>query len=127
MKLLFRILVLCVSVAWSGVAHSQDGTVFSLVRDASELKEGDVVVIVNKAAEVALSTEASSGSSIAPVTVKIDDNDGVTVNAKVQFFYLKGSSSILHGDSIAIMDILQQHQMRLYFYKRNKQTKLKQK
>lgn len=93
MKLLFRILVLCVSVAWSGVAHSQDGTVFSLVRDASELKEGDVVVIVNKAAEVALSTEASSGSSIAPVTVKIDDNDGVTVNAKVQFFYLKGSSS----------------------------------
>ena len=93
MKLLFRILFLCVSVAWSGVAHSQDGTVFSLVRDASELKEGDVVVIVNKAAEVALSTEASSGSSIAPVTVKIDDNDGVTVNAKVQFFYLKGSSS----------------------------------
>lgn len=93
MKLLFRILFLCVSVAWSGVAHSQDGTVFSLVRDASELKDGDVVVIVNKAAEVALSTEASSGSSIAPVTVKIDDNDGVTVNAKVQFFYLKGSSS----------------------------------
>ncbi len=101
MKLLFRILFLCVSVAWSGVAHSQDGTVFSLVRDASELKDGDVVVIVNKAAEVALSTEASSGSSIAPVTVKIDDNDGVTVNAKVQFFYLKGSSSTwrFHSDN----------------------------
>lgn len=93
MKLLFRILFLCVYIAWSGVAHSQDGTVFSLVRDASELKDGDVVVIVNKAAKVALSTEASSGSSIAPVTVSIDDNDGVTVNAKVQFFYLKGSSS----------------------------------
>lgn len=101
MKLLFRILFLCVSVAWSGVAHSQDGTVFSLVRDASELKDGDVVVIVNKAAEVALSTEASSGSSIAPVTVKIDDNDGVTVNAKVQFFYIKGSSSTwrFHSDN----------------------------
>lgn len=93
MTVILRTLFLFFLIALSTAVRSQnDDTVFTLVRDASELKEGDVLVIVNKAAGVALSTEASSSVSIAPVYVEIAGDD-VIVNEKVQFFYLKGSSS----------------------------------
>lgn len=93
MTVILRTLFLVFLIVLSTAVRSQDdNTVFTLVRDASELKEGDVLVIVNKAAGVALSTEASSSVSIAPVSVEIAGDD-VIVNEKVQFFYLKGSSS----------------------------------
>lgn len=93
MTVILRTLFLVFLIALSTAVRSQDdNTVFTLVRDVSELKEGDVLVIVNKVAGVALSTEASSSVSIAPVSVEIAGDD-VIVNEKVQFFYLKGSSS----------------------------------
>ncbi len=58
MTVILRTLFLVFLIALSTAVRSQnDNTVFTLVRDASELKEGDVLVIVNKAAGVALSTE----------------------------------------------------------------------
>ena len=93
MTVILRTLFLVFLIVLSTAVRSQDdNTVFTLVRDVSELKEGDVLVIVNKVAGVALSTEASSSVSIAPVSVEIAGDD-VIVNEKVQFFYLKGSSS----------------------------------
>lgn len=93
MKLLFRILFLCVSVAWSGVAHSQDGTVFSLVRDASALKEGDVVVIADPDAKVALGKEMNSAhNGIYSTNIAINGEE-ITINDDVQVFQLESSSS----------------------------------
>lgn len=93
MKLLFRILFLCVSVAWSGVAHSQDGTVFSLVRYASELKDGDVVVIADPDAKVALGKEMNSAHN-GIYSINIDVNgDEITINDDIQVFQLESSSS----------------------------------
>lgn len=93
MKLLFRILFLCVSVAWSGVAHSQDGTVFSLVRDASELKDGDVVVIADPEAKAALGKKMNSAhDGIYSINIAVD-GDEITINDDVQVFQLKSSSS----------------------------------
>lgn len=93
MKLLFRILFLCVSVAWSGVAHSQDGTVFSLVRDASELKDGDVVVIADPEAKAALGKKMNSAhDGIYSINIAVD-GDEITINDDVQVFQLESSSS----------------------------------
>lgn len=93
MKLLFRILFLCVSVAWSGVAHSQDGTVFSLVHDASELKDGDVVVIADPEAKAALGKKMNSAhDGIYSINIAVD-GDEITINDDVQVFQLKSSSS----------------------------------
>lgn len=93
MKLLFRILFLCVSVAWSGVAHSQDGTVFSLVRYASELKDGDVVVIADPEAKAALGKEMNSAHN-GIYSINIDVNgDEITINDDIQVFQLESSSS----------------------------------
>lgn len=93
MKLLFRILFLCVSVAWSGVAHSQDGTVFSLVRDASELKDGDVVVIADPDAKVALGKEMNSAHNGIYSTNIAVNGEEITINDDVQVFQLESSSS----------------------------------
>lgn len=93
MKLFFRILFLCVSVAWSGVAHSQDGTVFSLVHDASELKDGDVVVIADPEAKAALGKKMNSAhDGIYSINIAVD-GDEITINDDVQVFQLKSSSS----------------------------------
>lgn len=93
MKLLFRILFLCVSVAWSGVAHSQDGTVFSLVRYASELKDGDVVVIADPDAKVSLGKEMNNAHN-GIYSINIDVNgDEITINDDIQVFQLESSSS----------------------------------
>lgn len=93
MKLLFRILFLCVSVAWSGVAYSQDGTVFSLVRDASELKDGDVVVIADPEAKAALGKKMNSAhDGIYSINIAVD-GDEITINDDVQVFQLESSSS----------------------------------
>ena len=93
MKLLFRILFLCVSVAWSGVAHSQDGTVFSLVHDASELKDGDVVVIADPEAKAALGKKMNSAhDGIYSINIAVD-GDEITINDDVLVFQLKSSSS----------------------------------
>ena len=93
MKLLFRILFLCVSVAWSGVAYSQDGTVFSLVRDATELKDGDVVVIADPEAKAALGKKMNSAhDGIYSINIAVD-GDEITINDDVQVFQLESSSS----------------------------------
>lgn len=93
MKLLFRILFLCVSVAWSGVAHSQDGTVFSLVHDASELKDGDVVVIADPETKAALGKKMNSAHN-GIYSINIDVNgDEITINDDIQVFQLESSSS----------------------------------
>lgn len=84
---------MCVSVAWSGVAHSQDGTVFSLVRYASELKDGDVVVIADPDAKVALGKEMNSAHN-GIYSINIDVNgDEITINDDIQVFQLESSSS----------------------------------
>lgn len=84
---------MCVSVAWSGVAHSQDGTVFSLVHDASELKDGDVVVIADPEAKAALGKKMNSAhDGIYSINIAVD-GDEITINDDVQVFQLKSSSS----------------------------------
>lgn len=93
MKLLFRMLILCVSVAWSGVAHSQDVTVFSLVHDALELKDGDVVVIADPEAKAALGKKMNNAhDGIYSINIAVD-GDEITINDDVQVFQLKSSSS----------------------------------
>ena len=62
MTVILRTLFLVFLIVLSTAVRSQDdNTVFTLVRDVSELKEGDVLVIVNKVAGVALSTECQQG------------------------------------------------------------------
>lgn len=93
MKLLFRMLILCVSFAWSDVAHSQDDNVFNLVRDASELKEGDVVVIADPEAKAALGKKMNSAHN-GIYSINIDVNgDEITINDDIQVFQLESSSS----------------------------------
>lgn len=92
MTVILRTLFLVFLIALSTAVRSQDdNTVFTLVRDASELKEGDVLVIVNKAAGVALSTEQRSNNRGATPVVLTDDN--VVVTPQVQFLILEGTAS----------------------------------
>lgn len=92
MTVILRTLFLVFLIALSTAVRSQDdNTVFTLVRDASELKEGDVLVIVNKAAGVALSTEQRSNNRGATSVVLTDDN--VVVTPQVQFLILEGTAS----------------------------------
>lgn len=68
MTVILRTLFLVFLIVLSTAVRSQDdNTVFTLVRDASELKEGDVLVIVDQDAKVALSNEISTASSILSV------------------------------------------------------------
>lgn len=92
MTVILRTLFLVFLIVLSTAVRSQDdNTVFTLVRDASELKEGDVLVIVNKAAGVALSTEQRSNNRGATPVVLTDDN--VAVTPQVQFLILEGTAS----------------------------------
>ena len=92
MTVILRTLFLVFLIALSTAVRSQnDNTVFTLVRDASELKEGDVLVIVNKAAGVALSTEQRSNNRGATPVALTDDN--VVVTPQVQFLILEGTAS----------------------------------
>ena len=92
MTVILRTLFLVFLIALSTAVRSQnDNTVFTLVRDASELKEGDVLVIVNKAAGVALSTEQRSNNRGATPVALTDDN--VVVTPQVQFLTLEGTAS----------------------------------
>lgn len=92
MTVILRTLFLVFLIVLSTAVRSQDdNTVFTLVRDASELKEGDVLVIVNKAAGVALSTEQRSNNRGATPVVLTDDN--VVVTPQVQFLILEGTAS----------------------------------
>lgn len=91
MTVILRTLFIIYIIMFSIVVRSQDDTVFRLVRDASELKEGDVLVIVNRSAGVALSTEQrfnNRGST--PVAIADDD---VVVTPQCQFLILEGTAS----------------------------------
>lgn len=94
MTVILRTLFLVFLIALSTAVRSQDdNTVFTLVRDASELKEGDVLVIVDQDAKVALSNEISTASSILSVGITIDGNNVIINNNDVQIFRMEGSSS----------------------------------
>lgn len=94
MTVILRTLFLVFLIALSTAVRSQDdNTVFTLVRDASELKEGDVLVIVDQDAKVALSNEISTASSILSVGITIDGNNVIISNNDVQIFRMEGSSS----------------------------------
>ncbi len=92
MTVILRTLFIIFVMILSATARSQeDDKVFTLVRDASELKEGDILVIVNRAAEVALSTEQRSNNRGAtPVSLT---DDAVVVTPQVQFLTLEGTAS----------------------------------
>lgn len=93
MTVILRTLFLVFLIALSTAVRSQDdNTVFTLVRDASELKEGDVLVIVDQDAKVALSNEISTASSILSVGITIDGNNVIISNNDVQIFRMEGSS-----------------------------------
>lgn len=93
MTVILRTLFLVFLIALSTAVRSQDdNTVFTLVRDASELKEGDVLVIVDQDAKVALSNEISTASSILSVGITIDGNNVIINNNDVQIFRMEGSS-----------------------------------
>lgn len=91
MTVILRTLFVIYIITFSIVVRSQDDTVFRLVRNASELKEGDVLVVVNRSAGVALSTEQRSNNrSSTPVAIA-DDN--VVVTPQCQFLILEGTAS----------------------------------
>lgn len=91
MTVILRALFIIYIIMFSIVVRSQDDTVFRLVRDASELKEGDVLVIVNRSAGVALSTEQRSNNrGSTPVAIADDD---VVVTPQCQFLTLEGTAS----------------------------------
>lgn len=91
MTVILRTLFVIYIITFSIVVRSQDDTVFRLVRNASELKEGDVLVVVNRSAGVALSTEQRSNNrSSTPVAIA-DDN--VVVTPQCQFLTLEGTAS----------------------------------
>ena len=93
MTVILRTLFLVFLIVLSTAVRSQDdNTVFTLVRDASELKEGDVLVIVDQDAKVALSNEISTASSILSVGITIDGNNVIINNNDVQIFRMEGSS-----------------------------------
>lgn len=91
MTVILRTLFIIYIIMFSIVVRSQDDTVFRLVRDASELKEGDVLVIVNRSAGVALSTEQRSNNR-GSTSVTIADDD-VVVTPQCQFLILEGTAS----------------------------------
>lgn len=94
MTVILRTLFLFFLIALSTAVRSQnDDTVFTLVRDASELKEGDVLVIVDQDAKVALSNKTSTSSSILSVGITIDGNNVIINNNDVQIFRMEDSSS----------------------------------
>lgn len=91
MTVILRTLFVIYIITFSIVVRSQDDTVFRLVRNASELKEGDVLVIVNRSAGVALSTEQRSNNrGSTPVDIADDD---VVVTPQCQFLTLEGTAS----------------------------------
>lgn len=91
MTVILRTLFIIYIIMFSIVVRSQDDTVFRLVRDASELKEEDVLVIVNRSAGVALSTEQRSNNrGSTPVAIA---DDSVVVTPQCQFLTLEGTAS----------------------------------
>lgn len=91
MTVIIRTLFIIYIIMFSIVVRSQDDTVFRLVRDASELKEEDVLVIVNRSAGVALSTEQRSNNrGSTPVAIA---DDSVVVTPQCQFLTLEGTAS----------------------------------
>lgn len=91
MTVILRTLFIIYIIMFSIVVRSQDDTVFRLVRDASELKEEDVLVIVNRSAGVALSTEQRSNNRGSTPVAIADDN--VVVTPQCQFLTLEGTAS----------------------------------
>lgn len=91
MTVILRTLFIIYIIMFSIVVRSQDDTVFRLVRDASELKEGDVLVIVNRSAGVALSTEQRSNNRGSTPIAIADDN--IVVTPQCQFLILEGTAS----------------------------------
>lgn len=91
MTVIIRTLFIIYIIMFSIVVRSQDDTVFRLVRDASELKEEDVLVIVNRSAGVALSTEQRSNNRGSTPVAIADDN--VVVTPQCQFLTLEGTAS----------------------------------
>lgn len=91
MTVILRTLFIIYIITFSIVIRSQDDTVFRLVRDASELKEGDVLVIVNRSAGVALSTEQRSNNRGSTPVAIADDN--IVVTPQCQFLTLEGTAS----------------------------------
>ena len=91
MTVILRTLFIIYIIMFSIVVRSQDDTVLRLVRDASELKEEDVLVIVNRSAGVALSTEQRSNNrGSTPVAIA---DDSVVVTPQCQFLTLEGTAS----------------------------------
>lgn len=91
MTVILRTLFIIYIIMFSIVVRSQDDTVFRLVRDASELKEEDVLVIVNRSVGVALSTEQRSNNrGSTPVAIA---DDSVAVTPQCQFLTLEGTAS----------------------------------
>lgn len=91
MTVILRTLFVIYIITFSIVVRSQDDTVFRLVRNASELKEGDVLVVVNRSAGVALSTEQRSNNRGSTPVAIADDN--VVVTPQCQFLTLEGTAS----------------------------------
>lgn len=91
MTVILRTLFVIYIITFSIVIRSQDDTMFRLVRDASELKEGDVLVIVNRSAGVALSTEQRSNNRGSTPVAIADDN--IVVTPQCQFLTLEGTAS----------------------------------
>lgn len=91
MTVILRTLFVIYIITFSIVVRSQDDTVFRLVRNASELKEGDVLVVVNRSAGVALSTKQRSNNRGSTPVAIADDN--VVVTPQCQFLTLEGTAS----------------------------------
>lgn len=91
MTVILRTLFIIYIIMFSIVVRSQDDTMFRPVRDASELKEGDVLVIVNRSAGVALSTEQRSNNRGSTPVAIADDN--IVVTPQCQFLTLEGTAS----------------------------------
>ena len=88
MKTFLRSLILISVIGFSIAVQAQDNTRFSLVRDVSELNDGDVVVIVDSEEGAALGKRTNNAKD-GIYSSKIDiSGDEVTINDDVQVFRL---------------------------------------
>lgn len=91
---------------WCSVGFAAAGDNFTLVTAESELKAGDVIIIVNQSAKMALSTTQNSGSrGASSVTItennitSADDTQEITLEGSVGAWYFNVGNGYLYAAS----------------------------
>ena len=93
-------------IMWCSVGFAAAGDNFTLVTAESELKAGDIIIIVNKSAKMALSTTQNSGSrGASSVTItennikSTNDTQEITLEGSVGAWYFNVGNGYLYAAS----------------------------